>query len=255
MKKELLGSLELNRIYQMDCLEGMKLIPDKSIDMILCDLPYGQTSNSWDSIIPLDKLWEQYNRIIKDNGAIVLMAKGKFKINLINSNFSNYRYEWVWDKNKGANFAHVKRMPLNVHEYAVIFYKKQPTYNPQMTDGKPYTQKRLQERVSGIADNLSRHTTKSDGKRYPKSIIRVDGMAQKHIVHPTQKPVSLFAYLIKTYSNEGDLVLDNCMGSGTTAIASTLNNRRWLGFETESEYVELANKRLSQINLEDDLML
>ena len=114
---------------------------------------------------------------------------------LVNSKFDLYRYEWIWDKNKGANFAHAKKMPLNVHEYCVVFYKKLPTYNPQMTDGKPYTQKRLQESVKGIADNMGRHTTKSDGKRYPKSIIRVSGMAQRHIVHPTQKPVALFEYL------------------------------------------------------------
>lgn len=244
MTKEILGSLELNLIYQMDCLEGMKLIPDNSIDMILCDLPYGQTSNSWDSVLPLDKLWKQYNRIIKDNGAIVLTAKGKFKINLINSNFKNYRYEWVWDKNKGANFPHVKRMPLNVHEYVVVFYNQQPVYNPQMTEGKPYKQIRKEESLKGIADNINRKTTISNGKRYPKSIIRVEGIAQRNICHPTQKPVELFEYLIKTYSNEGDIVLDNCMGSGTTAVACEKLNRKWIGFEIVKEYIAIANKRL-----------
>lgn len=238
--------LELNKIHQGDCLEIMSNISDKSVDMILCDLPYGQTSNSWDSVIPLDQLWSQYNRIIKDNGAIVLTAKGKFKINLINSNFNDYRYEWIWDKNKGANFAHAKRMPLNVHEYAVVFYKKQPTYNPQMTEGKPYKQIRLQESVKGIADNMGRHTTVSDGKRYPKSIIRVEGMAQRHIIHPTQKPVALFEYLIKTYSNENEVILDNCMGSGTTAIAAINTSRKWIGVEMESEYVEMANNRIEE---------
>lgn len=238
--------IELNKIYNEDCMIGMKRIPDKSVDLIICDLPYGQTSNKWDSVIPLDRLWEEYNRIIKDNGAVVLTAKGKFKINLINSNFDNYRYEWVWDKNKGANFAHVKRMPLNVHEYVVIFYKKQPTYNPQMTEGKPYTQKRLQESVKGIADNMGRHTTKSDGKRYPKSIIRVEGQAQRHIIHPTQKPVSLFEYLIKTYTNENETVLDNCMGSGTTAIACINTNRNYIGFELDETYFNLANERIEK---------
>ena len=237
-------SIELDVIYNEDCLSGMNKITDKSIDMILCDLPYGQTSNSWDSIISLDKLWEQYNRVIKDNGAVVLTAKGKFKIKLINSNFDNYRYEWVWDKNKGANFAHVNRMPLNVHEFAVVFYKKQPTYNPQMTDGKPYTQKRLQEPVKGVADNIGRYTTTSNGKRYPKSIIRVDGIAQRHIVHPTQKPVSLFEYLINTYSNENDIILDNCMGSGTTAIACKNLNRKYIGFELDREYYEKSLERI-----------
>lgn len=240
--------IEINKVYHMDCLKGMELIEDKSVDMILCDLPFAQTSNSWDILIPLESLWEQYNRIIKDNGAIVLMAKGKFKIKLINSNFDDYRYEWVWDKNKGANFAHAKRMPLNVHEYAVVFYKKQPTYNPQMTDGKPYTQKRANESVKGIADNIQRFTSSSDGKRYPKSIIRVEGMAQRHIVHPTQKPVSLFEYLIKTYSNEGELILDNCMGSGTTAIACLNTNRNYIGFETVKEYIDIIEKRISETN-------
>lgn len=238
--------MDLNKIYNEDCLTGMKKIPDKSIDMILCDLPYAQTSNTWDSLIDLNALWEQYNRIIKDNGAICLTAKGKFLFKLVNSNLKNYRYEWIWNKRKGANFAHVKRMPLNVHEYVVVFYKKQPTYNPQMTDGKPYTQKRLQERVSGIADNLGRYTTKSDGKRYPKTIIEVEGIAQRSIIHPTQKPVALFEYLINTYTNEGETVLDNCMGSGTTAIACLNTNRSYIGFEKELKYFNLANKRIEE---------
>jgi site-specific DNA-methyltransferase (adenine-specific) len=257
MGKELLGSLELNRIYQMDCLEGMKFIPDKSIDMILCDLPYGQTSHRWDCQIPLEKLWEQYERIIKDNGAICLTAKGDFMIDLILSNRKLFRYEWVWDKNKGANFAHVRYRPLNVHEYVLVFYKKTPIYNPQMTEGKPYKQKRLQESIKGIADNLGRYTTVSNGKRYPKSIIRVEGMAQRHIVHPTQKPLALFEYLIKTYTNEGGVVLDNCMGSGTTAVACIRTNRKFIGFETESKYIEIANKRIEATydGLEDQIIL
>lgn len=224
----------------------MSKIPDKSIDMILCDLPYAQTSNHWDSIIPFDKLWEQYNRVIKENGAIVLTAKGKFLFELVNSNFEDYRYEWVWNKRKGSNFAHVKKMPLNVHEYVVVFYKKLPTYNPQMTEGKPYTQKRKQESVKGIADNLGRYTTVSNGLRYPKTIIEVDGIAQKDIIHPTQKPVSLFEYLIKTYTNSGETVLDNCIGSGTTAIACINTNRNFIGFEKDVTYYKLANNRIKE---------
>lgn len=224
----------------------MSKIPDKSIDMILCDLPYAQTSNHWDSIIPFDKLWEQYNRVIKENGAIVLTAKGKFLFELVNSNFEDYRYEWVWNKRKGSNFAHVKKMPLNVHEYAVVFYKKLPTYNPQMTEGKPYTQKRKQESVKGIADNLGRYTTVSNGLRYPKTIIEVDGIAQRDIIHPTQKPVSLFEYLIKTYTNSGETVLDNCIGSGTTAIACINTNRNFIGFEKDVTYYKLANNRIKE---------
>lgn len=225
-------------------------MPDKSIDMILCDLPYAQTSNHWDSIIPFDKLWEQYNRVIKENGAIVLTAKGKFLFELVNSNFEDYRYEWVWNKRKGSNFAHVKKMPLNVHEYAVVFYKKLPTYNPQMTEGKPYTQKRKQESVKGIADNLGRYTTVSNGLRYPKTIIEVDGIAQRDIIHPTQKPVSLFEYLIKTYTNSGETVLDNCIGSGTTAIACINTNRNFIGFEKDETYYKLAIDRIEKYKKE-----
>lgn len=236
--------MELNKIYNEDCLEGMKKIEDKSVDMILCDLPYAQTSNYWDSIIPFDKLWEQYNRVVKDNGAIVLMAKGKFLFQLVNSNFGAYRYEWIWNKRKGSNFAHVKRMPLNVHEYAVVFYKKAPTYNPIMTEGKPYTQKRKQESVKGIAENLGENITVSNGLRYPKTIIEVDGIAQRHIIHPTQKPVALFEYLIKTYTNEGETVLDNCMGSGTTAIACINTNRNYIGFELDEEYYKASLDRI-----------
>lgn len=239
------GNLKLNRIYNEDCLEGMKRIPSKSINMILCDLPYGQTSHDWDVLIPFDALWKQYNRIIKDNGVIALTAKGKFMIELINSNLKDYRYEWIWDKNKGANFAHAKRMPLNVHEFVVIFYKKQPTYNPQMTQGKPYKQKRLRESVKGIADNMGRHTTVSDGMRYPKTIIRTEGIAQRHIAVPTQKPVSLMEYLIKTYTNEGDTVLDNCMGSGTTIIACINTDRNYIGFELDKEHFKIADERIS----------
>jgi len=238
--------LEINKIYNEDCLEGMKRIKDKSIDMILCDLPYAQTSNKWDCRLDLDKMWKQYERIIKDDGIIALTAKGQFMIDLILSNRELYRYEWIWDKNKGANFAHVRYRPLNVHEYVLIFYKKTPTYNPQMTDGKPYKQKRLQESVKGIADNMGRHTTESDGKRYPKSIIHVEGIAQRHIIHPTQKPIGLFEYLINTYTNENDLVLDNCMGSGTTAIACMDTNRNYIGFELDNTYYNLACERIGQ---------
>lgn len=238
----------LNHVHHMDALEGMKQIPDKSVDVILCDLPYGQTSNKWDSIIPLEELWDAYRRILKDNGVVLLTAKGQFMIDLIVSNREWYRYEWVWDKNKGANFAHVRYRPLNTHEYVLVFSPKgRPTYNPQMTDGKPYTQKRLQESVKGIADNMGRFTTKSDGKRYPKSVLRVEGMAQRHIIHPTQKPLSLFEYLILTYSNPGDVVLDNCMGSGTTAVACELNGRNWIGFELEEEYVQMTEERVREV--------
>ncbi|WP_442638182.1 DNA-methyltransferase [Rossellomorea marisflavi] len=244
-------TLNLNTVHQMDCIEGMKKIPDASIDLILCDLPYGQTSNKWDTPINMEELWEGYKRILKDNGVVLLTAKGQFMIDLILSNREWFRYEWIWDKNKGANFAHVRYRPLNTHEYVLVFSPKgRPTYNPQMTEGKPYTQKRLQQSIKGIADNMGRYTTKSDGKRYPKSVLRVEGMAQRHIIHPTQKPLSLFEYLVKTYSNPGDVVLDTCMGSGTTAVACERNERSWIGFEIEDDYVKLTQSRIEKMREE-----
>lgn len=251
LKKDKEMTLKMNTVHQMDCIEGMKKMPDSSVDLILCDLPYGQTSNKWDTPINMEELWKGYKRVLKDNGVVLLTAKGQFMIDLILSNRDWFRYEWIWDKNKGANFAHVRYRPLNTHEYVLVFSPKgRPTYNPQMTEGKPYTQKRLQESIKGIADNMGRHTTTSDGKRYPKSVLRVEGMAQRHIIHPTQKPVSLFEYLVKTYSNPGDVVLDTCMGSGTTAVACELHDRNWIGFETEGDYVHMTQKRIEEIREE-----
>ena len=239
-------SLELNRVYHMDCLEGMKLLPDKSIDMILCDLPYGMTACKWDSVIPFEPLWEQYERVIKDNGAIVLTASQPFTTMLINSNIKLFKYCWVWEKEQGVNFLMAKKQPLKVHEDICVFYKKQCIYNPQMTMGKPY--------ISGkgnsgeVTGKVKKIQTKNTGTRYPKSIIRFN---RERGLHPTQKPVALFEYLIKTYTNEGEIVLDNCMGSGTTAVACELNNRKWIGFEIESKYVEVTNKRLEQVRLKN----
>jgi len=239
MTKELLGELELNRIYQRDCIEGMRMLPDKSIDMILCDLPYGTTACKWDSVIPFEPLWEQYERVIKGNGAIVLTASQPFTTALANSNLRLFRYAWVWEKEQGVNFLMAKKQPLKVHEDILVFYKKQPTYNPQMTKGKPY--------ISGKGDSgdvtgrVKKIQTKNEGTRYPRSVIRFN---REVGLHPTQKPVALFEYLIRTYTNEGEIVLDNCMGSGTTAVAAVRTNRKFIGFELEREYVEIANKRL-----------
>lgn len=253
MGKEILGSLELNRAYQMDCLDGMKLIPDKSIDMILCDLPYGTTACKWDTIIPFEPLWEQYERIIKDCGAIVLTGAEPFSSKLRLSNLKLYRYDWVWEKTLCSNFMNVKNQPKKLSENILVFYKKQPTYNPIMLKGKPFTQKKRKQ--SSNQQKLGVSTTKeyvNTGTRYPSNIIKFSNGNNKNI-HPTQKPVALFEYLIKTYTNENEVVLDNCLGSGTTAVACELNKRKWIGFETESEYIELINKRLDQIQLDNDL--
>lgn len=247
MSKRLLGGLELNRIYQRDCIEGMRMIPDGSVDLVLCDLPYGTTQNAWDSVIPLDELWLQYDRIIKDNGAIVLTAQSPFDKILGASNLKLLRYEWIWQKESGTGFLNAKKMPLKDHENILVFYKKLPTYNPQFENGKPY----ICKQGSG-SDNWnydSSHggsVTVNEGVRYPKTVIKFN--RDKSKVHPTQKPVELFRYLIRTYTNPGDIVLDNCIGSGTTAVAATLESRNWIGFETESKYVELANIRLESVD-------
>lgn len=249
MGKELLGSLELNRIYQQDCLEGMKFIPDKSIDMILCDLPYGTTRNKWDSIIPLDELWDQYNRIIKDNGVIVLNCQNPFTSQLISSNYEMYKYSWVWSKSQVSGFLNAKKQPLREHEDIAVFYKKQCTYNPQMTKGKMQL-----KNTGGATSNYNKFEAQPhlSDEYYPKTILDFPLRRFKD-GHPTQKPVELCEYLIKTYTNENDIVLDNCAGSGTTLVAAKRLRRRYLGFETESKYIEMANVRLdSEYGAEDD---
>ena len=233
--------MELNKIYNEDCLEGMKKMPDKSVDMILCDLPYGTTRNKWDAIIPLDELWQQYNRVIKDNGAIVLTAQTPFDKVLGVSNLKMLKYEWIWTKYSGTGHLNAKKMPMKNHENILVFYKKLPTYNPQMTKGTPYTQK--SGRASSNYNPQERVTTVNDGYRYP---LTVQKFKSEKGLHPTQKPVELFEYLIKTYTNEGETVLDNCMGSGTTAIAAINTNRNYIGFELDEEYYNLANERISK---------
>lgn len=238
--------LPLNTIYNQDCLEGMKLIDDKSIDMILCDLPYGTTRNKWDSIIPLDKLWEQYERIIKDNGAIALTAQTPFDKILGYSNLKLLRYEWIWEKDRASGHLNSHKMPMKAHENILIFYKKLPMYNPQMTTGhKPSNKsgKRKKETTNyGKFENL---ISGGQTTRYPRSVQKFNVVNSQHNpIHPTQKPVELFEYLIKTYTNEGEVVLDNCMGSGTTAIACLNTNRQYIGFELDTNYFNIANKRI-----------
>lgn len=235
---------ELNTIYNEDCLDGMDRIQDKTIDMILCDLPYGTTACKWDTIIPLEPLWSAYNRVIKDDGAIVLTASQPFTTTLISSNLKYFRYCLVWEKEQGVNFLQAKKQPLKSHEDICIFYKKQPTYNPVMTIGKPYTRGGGGELTHYRAKRLP--LTKCDGARYPKSVVKVN---REYGIHPAQKPVPLFEYLIKTYTNEGETVLDNCMGSGTTAIAAINTSRKYIGFEKDETYFTLANDRIAQHNI------
>ena len=232
--------IELNKIYNEDCLEGMKRIPDKSVDMILCDLPYGTTArNKWDCIISYENLWEQYNRLIKDNGAILLFSQLPFDKTLACSNIEMLRYEWIWRKQQGTGHLNAKKMPMKNHENILVFYKKLPTYNPQFTKGTPYQCK--SGRGSTNYREQSSVITKNEGFRYPLSVLE---FKSDKGLHPTQKPVALCEYLIKTYTNEGETVLDNCMGSGTTAIACINTNRNFIGFELDKHYCDIANERI-----------
>ena len=235
------NELELNTVHQGDCLELMKDIPDGSVDMILADLPYGTTRNKWDCIIPVEALWLEYKRIIKTNGAILLTAQLPFDKVLAVSNLSMLRYEWVWVKKQGTGHLNAKKMPLKATENVLVYYKKTPTYNPQMRKGfKAYTQK--SGRASSNYGRQVQVVTENNGERYPLNWLEF--AADRSKLHPTQKPVALFEYLIKTYTNEGDLVLDNVAGSGTTGVACQNLNRNFILMEQEPEYVEVIKKRL-----------
>ena len=230
-------------IKQGDCLELMKDIPDESIDMILCDLPYGTTKNKWDSVIPLNKLWKSYERIIKDNGAIVLFSQMPFSAELVHSNLKLFKYEWIWQKDNGTGFLNAKKMPLKIHENILVFYKKLPLYNPQMRTGfKPYKCKQGRHSTNYGAYEQG-HITESNGERYPIDIIK---FKKDSGLHPTQKPVELLEYLIKTYTNENETVLDNCMGSGSTGVACVNTNRNFIGYELDEKYFEIAEKRINE---------
>ena len=247
----------LNQIFNEDCLEGMKRIPDKSVDMILCDLPYGTTACSWDTIIPFEPLWEQYERVIKDNGAIVLFGQEPFSSNLRSSNFKLYRYDWIWEKDNHTNFLNIKKQPAKRHELISVFYKKQPTYNPQMWEGKENHSVgnqigKMVEREY-LGGKFALKETQKSNLKYPISILRFKGEGRGKAVHPTQKPVALFEYLIKTYTNKGETVLDNCMGSGTTAIACLNTDRQYIGFELDEDYYNIAQDRIK--NHEQQLTL
>ena len=231
-------------LWQGDCLELMKDIPDKSVDMILCDLPYGTTRNKWDVVIPLDVLWERYERIIKDNGAIVLTAQTPFDKVLGASNLKMLRYEWIWDKKLGTGHLNAKKMPLKQHENILVFYKKLPTYNPQFKKGEPYNKGYALRESKNWGKQKATLGINKTGKRYPTTILEFTNASQKGKVHPTQKPVPLFKYLIKTYTNDGELVLDNCMGSGTTGVACKNLNRKFIGIELDENYFNLAKERI-----------
>ena len=232
-----------------DCLELMEEVPDGSIDMILCDLPYGQTArNKWESVIPFDQLWKQYDRIIKENGAIVLFANGMFTADLMRSNCKIWRYNLVWEKTQPVGFLNAKKMPLRAHEDICVFYKRLPTYNPQKTTGhaRKITRAEHRKNCKDSPDYNEFGLTSYDStERYPRSVIKFPKDIQKSALHPTQKPVALLEYLIRTYTNENDTVLDNCMGSGSTGVACVNTGRNFIGFELDSHFYEIAEKRIA----------
>lgn len=251
--------LELDKIYNMDCIEGMKLIDDKSIDMILCDLPYGSTGCSWDTIIPLDLLWEQYERITKKNSAIVLTASQPFTSRLVMSNLNLFKYELIWDKVHPSNPYLANYMPLKSHENILVFYKNSPKYNQIRIKNSESRKTKFVDNGKHLGelfgDNKKQYIYHNDGTSCPKSIITfmkdtVKNSNDKRKInsyHPTQKPLDLFVWLIYTYTDENDIVLDNCIGSGTTAIACKKINRHFIGFELEEDYVKISKNRLYNV--------
>ena len=243
----------LDSIIQGDCLDVMREIPAGSIDMILCDLPYGVTRNKWDVVIPEVSLWEQYERIIKPNGAMVLTCSQPFTSMLLMSNKKLFRYSLVWQKTTHTGFLNAKRMPMRTHEDILVFYKKLPTYNPQKTLGHKRKVSSAKHKENCIkTEDYGKHglTDYDSTERYPTSILTFSTDKQKGALHPTQKPISLFEYLIKTYTNEGETVLDNCIGSGTTAIAAMNTGRHFIGIEKEAQYVDMSNIRIRGGNLD-----
>lgn len=232
-----------------DCLDLMWDIPEKSIDMILCDLPYGITRNKWDSVLPFPSLWANYQRIISDHGAIVLFGSGMFTALCMCSNPIMWRYNLIWEKTEPTGFLNAKKMPLRSHEDIMVFYKNLPTYNPQKTTGHALKISRAEHKANcRKSSNYGDHALKDyeSTERFPKSVIKFKTDKQKAALHPTQKPVALMEYLVKTYTNPGDIVLDNCMGSGSTGIACINAGRRFIGMEIDGDYFDIASKRIEE---------
>lgn len=247
--------METNIIYNEDCLEGLKKVPDKSVQLIICDLPYGTTDLEWDSIIPFEPLWEQYERIIEDNGAIVLFASGTFTNKVLNSNPSLYKYKWIWVKTKSTNFVNAKNKPMSAFEEVLVFSKgntangskNKMLYNPQglvkynkIVSGGVITTQHVGHRPSHKDSFVQEYTN------YPNDILYFP--SESNVIHPTQKPVSLIAYLVKTYTNKEDIVVDNCMGSGTTAVACIQTGRKYIGYETDKVYYKKSMQRTKREN-------
>lgn len=233
-------------LYHGDCLDVMTRIPSGSIDLILADLPYGTTECKWDAVIPFEPLWKEYRRVSKSNAAIVLTASQPFTSALIASNYDMFKYNWVWDKGNPTNVGNAKRQPMKYHEDIVVFYASQCVYNPIKWRGKPnHSQGKSLKRISEALGTMGRIADNNNGLKYPKSIISIHKHSSHGGFHPTQKPVALMEYLIKTYTNEGETVLDNTMGSGTTGVAALNTGRRFIGIERDPEYFKIAQERIA----------
>lgn len=240
----------VNKVHSGDCLEVMKSIPDKSVDMILCDLPYGTTQNKWDSVIDLQLLWREYERIAKENTAIVLTSQGLFTAKLILSNEKLFKYKLVWEKSKPTNFLNAKKQPLRKHEDVCIFYKKQPLYSPQMTIGKAYNKGVRKNQLTGSYGDFKPVEVKSNGERYPTDVIYFKtAESEGEVYQPTQKPVELGRYLIRTFSKPGDVVLDNTCGSGSFLVSAVLENRQFIGIEKNKDVHLFKNEEINLIDL------
>jgi site-specific DNA-methyltransferase (adenine-specific) len=238
----------INETILGDCLEIMKKIPDESVDMVLCDLPYGTTQCKWDTIIPFEPLWAEYNRVCKLRAPMIFTASQPFTSRLINSNIKNFKYTWVWEKSKATGYLNAKRMPMRAHEDICVFYKKPPIYNPQMRQGDPYNKGKAHRPTEVYGSQVSTLVKNDTGLRYPRTVVYFKtAESEGKVHHPTQKPVALFEYLIKTYSNEGDIILDSCMGAGTTGLAAFKTGRRFIGIDSDPKYVDIANQRINDL--------
>ena len=237
-----------DKIFNEDCIEGMKRIPDGSVDAIICDPPYQITDAPFDKRIPFEPMWEQFKRVTKHNAAIVIFSQMPFGAELIMSNRKMFRYEWIWEKNLGTGFLNAKKMPLKCHENALVFYRKLPTYNPQFTQGKPYHSKHNRIKKSPYGEGIGGSDKKSNGERYPRDVQKfyTSNAGGRIPFHSSEKPVELIEYLIKTYTNENEIVLDATIGSGTTAVACINTNRHFIGFELEEKFYEIAKERIAK---------
>ncbi len=243
--------VEVDSLHFGDCFDVLEMMQDKSVDMVLCDLPYGVTACDWDVELDLGRLWPEYKRLLKPGGVVVLTATQPFETKLINSNPKWFRYKWVWKKTRAVGFLNSRKMPLRIHEDVLVFSPGKSIYNPQLEPGKPYVSKRKSSGKGGVYREVKRSETVNTGFRFPKDLVEFSNTCEK-VVHNTQKPVALFEYLIRTYTNEGALVLDNTAGSGTTAIAAINTGRRYVCIEKKMANYMVMVDRIKQHSIHAD---